>query len=114
MRTRVPSYRKRKGYSQALVTFTDAVTGRRRDYWLGEYGTPQSREAYHRIIAQWEAAGRRLPAGDLVGGPFHNHGEPDDHGARPRLLAVGRGACLGGPLGRRPARPTAAPELSQQ
>lgn len=67
MPTKVPSYRKRKGYSQALVTLTDAATRRRRDYWLGEHGTPESREAYHRIIAQWEAAGRRLPADDSAG-----------------------------------------------
>jgi integrase len=58
---KTPSYRKRKGYSQALVTLTDSVTKRRRDYWLGKHGTPASRELYHRVIAAWEAAGRRLP-----------------------------------------------------
>lgn len=58
---RIPSYRKRKDRNQALVTLTDAVTKRRRDYWLGEYGTPESRERYHRLIAEWEANGRRLP-----------------------------------------------------
>ncbi|GMU35003.1 MAG: hypothetical protein AMXMBFR20_28750 [Planctomycetia bacterium] len=60
-RTKTPNYRQRKGYSQALVTLTDSVTRRRRDYWLGEHGSPESREAYHRIIAAWEANGRRLP-----------------------------------------------------
>lgn len=69
MPKKLPSYRHRKGYSQALVTLTDTVTRRRRDYWLGEYGTPASREAYHRIIAQWEANGRRLPDGDPNGAP---------------------------------------------
>jgi hypothetical protein len=54
-RTKIPKYRHRKGYTQALVTLTDAVTRRRRDYWLGEDGTPESREAYHRVIAAWEA-----------------------------------------------------------
>lgn len=58
---KTPSYRKRKDYSQAIVTLTDAVTKRRRDYWLGEYGTTESRERYHRLIAEWEANGRRLP-----------------------------------------------------
>jgi len=29
---RVPAYRQRKGYGQALVTLTDAATGKRRDY----------------------------------------------------------------------------------
>ncbi len=39
----------------------DAVTRQRRDYWLGLYGTPKSRELCHRLIAEWEANGRRLP-----------------------------------------------------
>ena len=59
--TRVPSYRKRSGYDRAIVSLTDAVTKRRRDYWLGEFGSPASRERYHRLIAEWEAHGRRLP-----------------------------------------------------
>jgi integrase len=58
---KTPSYRKRRGYTQALVTLTDAATKRRKDYWLGEYGTTASRELYHRVIAAWEANGRRLP-----------------------------------------------------
>lgn len=56
----VPAYRQRKGYDQAIVTLRDAVTRRARDYWLGPYNTPQSRELYHRLIADWEANGRRL------------------------------------------------------
>ncbi len=58
---KTPAYRQRPGYAQALVTLTDAATKKRRDYWLGEYDTPPSRERYHRLIAEWEAAGRRLP-----------------------------------------------------
>ncbi|MDX2199608.1 MAG: site-specific integrase, partial [Phycisphaerae bacterium] len=58
---KTPSYRCRVGYAQAIVTLTDSVTKKRRDFWLGEYGTPESRERYHRIIAEWEANGRRLP-----------------------------------------------------
>ena len=58
---KTPSYRRRKGRNQALVTLTDSTTRKRRDYWLGEYGTPESRELYHRVIAEWEARGRRLP-----------------------------------------------------
>jgi hypothetical protein len=58
---KTPAYRKRSGYDQAIVTLTDAVTKRRRDYWLGEYGSPASRERYHRLIAAWEAGGRRHP-----------------------------------------------------
>ena len=61
MAKRTPSYRQRSGYDQAIVTLTDSVTKKRRDYWLGEYDTPESRECYHRVIAEWEAGGRRLP-----------------------------------------------------
>ncbi len=59
---KTPSYRQRKGYDQAIVTLTDAVTKRRKDFWLGPYGSAESRELYHRVIAEWEAAGRRLAA----------------------------------------------------
>ena len=58
---KTPAYRQRSGYSQAIVTLTDARTGKRRDYWLGECGSSESREKYHRLIAAWEAAGRALP-----------------------------------------------------
>ncbi len=56
-----PTYRQRKGYDQAIVTLTDSVTRYRKDYWLGPYDAPQSRELYHRVLAQWESSGRRLP-----------------------------------------------------
>ncbi len=58
---KTPAYRKRRDRNLALVTLTDAVTKQRRDYWLGAFGSAESREQYHRIIAEWEAAGRRLP-----------------------------------------------------
>jgi integrase len=56
-----PAYRQRPGYDQAIVTLSDAFTKKRRDYWLGEFGSSSSRELYHRVIAQWEASERRLP-----------------------------------------------------
>ena len=56
-----PAYRRRSGYGQALVTLTDSASGKRRDYWLGPYGTPASRELYYRLLAEYEALGRRLP-----------------------------------------------------
>ncbi len=40
-----PSYRQRKGYDQAIVTLTDSVTRYRKDYWLGPYGSPESRNS---------------------------------------------------------------------
>jgi hypothetical protein len=67
---KVPAYRQRSGYTQAIVTLTDSETKKRRDYWLGEFDTAESREAYHRVIAEWEARGRRLPPQpDLNGSP---------------------------------------------
>lgn len=39
----------------------DASTGRRRDIWLGDYGTPESRAKYARVLAKWEEGGRHLP-----------------------------------------------------
>ncbi len=59
--TKPPAYRKREGYTHAIVTLRDSATGRARDFWLGEYGTPESRELYHRLIAEWEARGRCWP-----------------------------------------------------
>jgi len=56
-----PAYRQRPGYTQAIVTLTDSRTGKRPDYWLGQHGAPVSREAYYRLLAEYEALGRRLP-----------------------------------------------------
>ncbi len=58
---KTPTYRRRIGRSQAIVTLTDSVTRKRRDFWLGVYDTKESREQYHRVIAEWEANGRRFP-----------------------------------------------------
>lgn len=58
---KTPTYRERKGRGQAIVTLTDSATKRRKDFWLGEYGSRESREAYHRVVAAWEARGRRWP-----------------------------------------------------
>ncbi len=59
---KTPAYRHKKSRNTAVVTLTDSATKERRDYQLGDYDTPQSRERYHCLIAQWEAADRRLPA----------------------------------------------------
>jgi integrase len=67
-RNTIPSYRLHKQSGQAIVTLTDGLGGRR-DVLLGEYGTPASRKEYARVIAEWEANGRRLPAkGETVEG----------------------------------------------
>jgi integrase len=59
---RVPSYRRHKQSRQAIVTLTDACTGRRRDVLLGSYGTKASMEEYRRVVLDWEASERRLPS----------------------------------------------------
>lgn len=111
---KTPSYRRRQGYSNALVTLTDSATGKRRDYWLGEHGTPSSREAYHRIIAAWEAAGRRFPEiaqpGGLAAGangPLSLAGAATGGGASPG----GTWANVAG-LGGNDGGPSAAPTMS--
>ena len=63
--TRIPSYRLHKQSGQAVVTLTDGL-GRRRDVLLGHHGTPESRVEYARVIAEWEANGRRLPASEAT------------------------------------------------
>ena len=45
--------------SKTSVTLTDGV-GNRRDVLLGRFGTAASKAEYIRVIAEWEASGRRL------------------------------------------------------
>jgi hypothetical protein len=63
-RPSVPSYRLHKQSGQAIVTLPDGLGGRR-DVLLGPHDSPQSRSEYDRIIAEWLAAGKRLPASVL-------------------------------------------------
>jgi integrase len=60
-RNPIPSYRLHKQSGQAIVTLTDSL-GQRRDVLLGKYDSPESRAEYARVLAEWEANGRRLPA----------------------------------------------------
>jgi integrase len=64
MSDRVPSYRCKKVGSRqyACVSLPDGVGGRR-DILLGPYGTKESRLEYARVLAEWQAADRRLPQG---------------------------------------------------
>src|SRR3954463_8307391 len=57
----VPTYRRHKQSGQAIVTLTDGM-GNRRDVLLGKHGTAASRAEYARVIGEWEASGRGLPA----------------------------------------------------
>ena len=56
----VPSYPLHRQSGQAVVRLTDGL-GRRRDVLLGKHGTAESRAEYARVIAEWEANGRRQP-----------------------------------------------------
>ena len=56
MSTRTPSYRLHKPIGQAVVTLDG------RDIYLGKHGSTASRGEYDRIISEWLANGRRLPA----------------------------------------------------
>lgn len=49
---RLPSYRLHKATGQAVVTLSG------KDHYLGKHGTPESREKYNRLLAQWIAGGR--------------------------------------------------------
>lgn len=54
-RLHVPSYRHHKPTGQAVVTLDG------HDIYLGRYNSQASRQEYDRRIAEWIAAGRRLP-----------------------------------------------------
>jgi integrase len=55
MSVRTPSYRYHKARGCAVVT----IAGK--DHYLGEYDSPASWEQYHRLVAEWFAAGRNPP-----------------------------------------------------
>jgi len=59
----IPAYRRHRQSGQAVVTLRDAL-GSRRDVLLGKYNTARSRAEYVRVIAEWEANRRRLPASE--------------------------------------------------
>jgi integrase len=59
-RNSIPAYRLHRQSGQAIVTLPDGLGGRR-DFTLGAYNSPESRAEYARLLAEWEANGRRLP-----------------------------------------------------
>src|SRR5262245_28599163 len=65
MSQRVPSYRRHRPTGQAVLTLTD-VAGKRRDYYLGTYGSRESKAEYARLLAEWNAAGRCIPRSGLA------------------------------------------------
>jgi integrase len=63
----IPSYRLHKSSGQAVVTLPDGLGGRR-DVLLGKHNTSASRAEYARVIAEWEAAGRKVVSLQPTGG----------------------------------------------
>jgi hypothetical protein len=62
-----PAYRKRSDRNQALLTLTDRKTKARRDYYLGDYNSPESKQLYYRLLAEWESLGYRLTCSPETG-----------------------------------------------
>src|SRR5262245_35515724 len=62
----IPTYRLHKQSGQAVVTLPDGPGGRH-DVLLGKHGTPESRAEYARVLAEWEANGRRAPLASPAG-----------------------------------------------
>lgn len=53
--TRIPKYQLHKASGQAVVTLDG------RDFYLGEYNSPESKMEYNRLVGIWQVNGRRLP-----------------------------------------------------
>jgi hypothetical protein len=50
----IPQYRLHKARGLGVVTLNG------KDYYLGPYDAPQSREAYNRLVADWLSNGRQI------------------------------------------------------
>ncbi len=61
--TKSPAYRRKsvRNHVYAVVTLRDAESSKVQDFYLGDYDSAASREAFHRVVAEWEARGRKLP-----------------------------------------------------
>jgi integrase len=57
-----PSYRFHRQSGQAIVTLRDEL-GNRQDVLLGTHNTKASRAKYAKVLAEWEANGRRITTG---------------------------------------------------
>ena len=61
----IPKYRRQKRPQSCDVAFVE-LNGKR--HYLGDYNTPESKQRYHRLLAEWSANGGRLvvDAGDIT------------------------------------------------
>jgi len=55
LKNRVPAYRRHRASGQAMVQLDGRV------FYLGDYDSEESRNAYNRLVTEWLANGRRLP-----------------------------------------------------
>ena len=60
---RIPKYRLHKSSGQAIVTLAG------KDFYLGKYDTPESRERYDQLISEWLTSGRCPTSDQIMGGP---------------------------------------------
>ena len=56
----LPRLREHKASGRAIVTLSDRDTGKRRDFYVGNYGTLEAHAAYAELVASWQARGRAL------------------------------------------------------
>ncbi|MEO0514151.1 MAG: tyrosine-type recombinase/integrase [Planctomycetota bacterium] len=88
-----PKLRLHKASGRAVVTLLDALTGKRRDHYLGTFGTPEAHEAYAQLIRDWETRGRTLNALGPRQAKSHTRGrcsEPAAHSIAALCLAYVR------------------------
>jgi hypothetical protein len=58
---KLPAYRHYKRTGQAVVTLPDGAGGRK-DYYLGPWGSEESKKEYARIVTEWQTTRAHLPA----------------------------------------------------
>ena len=56
-----PKYRRHRASGLAVVTLTDGA-GTKKDYYLGKHGTAESKAEYARLIGDWLATAKSIPA----------------------------------------------------
>ncbi len=61
VKKRIPTYRLHKASGSAVVTLPRLGLKRGRDVFLGRYGSPESRQRYAQVMAEWTATGDLRP-----------------------------------------------------
>lgn len=79
----VPAYRLHKQSGRAVVTLDG------RDVMLGKHGTAESRAAYERIVGEWIANGRRLPASHVPASRSAGTAPPSPAGPTVSMILLG-------------------------